>query len=123
MSAKQKRKILLVLRFLPYGSSIAKAAIDVALASAVFDQEVDLLFIGDGVLQLLPDQDGREVGSKSLGRLLSSLPLYDIDHVYADAEAISRFNLDPTNMLLEVRMLSELQIHNLMLQYDHLLGL
>lgn len=123
MTVRGDKKILVVLRRSPYGSSLAKASIDLALAMAVFDQCVDLLFVGDGVLQLVPDQDGSELGTRTIGRLLASLPLYDINHVYADGDALSRFNLDTDNAPVETRILSAQQIHQLMLQYDQLLGL
>ena len=71
----------MVVRHSPYGSSLARASLDVALAAAAFEQPVKLLFMGDGVLQLLPEQDSRAIGQKNIGRLLSSLPLYDIDMV------------------------------------------
>jgi tRNA 2-thiouridine synthesizing protein C len=122
VSANGKKKLLLVLRHSPYGSSLARAAIDVALATAAFDQDVDLLFVGEGVLQLIPDQDGHQLGTKTIGRLLSSLPLYDITHVYADANAISRFSLNVSRSPIETRVLTALQMQQLMQSCDQLLG-
>ena len=46
MTAAPKKTVLIVLRHSPYGSGLAKAALDTALATAAFDQAVDLLFIG-----------------------------------------------------------------------------
>jgi len=94
VGANEKKSILIVLRHSPYGSSLAKASMDVALATAAFSQIVDLLFLGDGVLQLQPDQDSQRLGLKNIGRQLSSLPLYDINCVYVDAEAAARYNMD-----------------------------
>jgi tRNA 2-thiouridine synthesizing protein C len=122
VAARNKKKILLVLRRSPYGSSLARAAIDVALAAAAFDQDVDLLFSGNGVLQLVSNQDGQQLGTKTIGRLLSSLPLHDIDHVYVDADALSRFKTDLSAAPIELRALTALQIQQLMLNYDQLLG-
>jgi tRNA 2-thiouridine synthesizing protein C len=63
------KSILIVLRHSPYGSSLAKASLDVAFAHAAFEQSVDLLFLGDGVLQLLPEQDSQLLGMKNAGIL------------------------------------------------------
>ena len=122
MNAVTKKTVLLVLRHSPYGSGLAKAALDAALASAAFDQAVDLLFIGDGVLQLQPDQDSHTLGVKNMSRQLASLPLYDINHVYVDSEAVARYNMDLSQAPVHTRQLDGPEIHQLMIHYDHLLG-
>jgi len=116
------KTVLLVLRHSPYGSSLAKAAVDVALATAAFSQAIDLLFLGDGVLQLLPGQDSRALGMKNVGRQLASMPLYDINRVYVDAQAVTRYNMDLSRAPIETRALDQEEIHRLMVGYDHLLG-
>ena len=122
MAQAGKKTVLIVLRHSPYGSSLAKASLDVALATAAFEQAVDLLFLGDGVLQLLPDQDSQSLGIKNVGRQLASLPLYDINCVFVDAEAAARYNLDLTKTPFETRVLDQKKMHQLMVGYDHLLG-
>jgi tRNA 2-thiouridine synthesizing protein C len=117
-----KKTVLIVLRHSPYGSSLAKASLDVALATAAFEQAVDLLFLGDGVLQLLPDQDSHSLGIKNVGRQLASFPFYDVNCVYVDAEAVARYNLDLTKAPIETRVLDHKKMHQLMVGYDHLLG-
>ncbi|CAA0119634.1 Intracellular sulfur oxidation protein DsrF [Halioglobus japonicus] len=123
MPGAEKRSVLVVMRHSPYGSSLAKAAVDVALAAGAFDQPVDLLFTGDGVLQLFPDQDSHSLGKKNMGRQLASLPMYDIDRVYVDAEAASRYNLDTATSPVEAKLLDPREMRQLMVGYDHLLGL
>ena len=122
MADPAKKSVLIVLRRSPYGSSLAKVSLDVALATAAFEQPVDLLFLGDGVLQLQADQDSQSLGIKNRGRQLASLPLYDINCVYVDAEASARYNLDLEKAPLETRTLGPEEIHPLMARYDHLLG-
>jgi tRNA 2-thiouridine synthesizing protein C len=61
MSRTDGKRLLVIMRHSPYGSSIARASIDTVLAMAVFEQPVSLLFAGDGALQLLPGQDCEEL--------------------------------------------------------------
>lgn len=122
MSGLAKPKMLVVLRRSPYGSSLAKASIDVALAAAAFEQPVDLLFMGDGVLQLIPDQDSCSIGLKNVGRQLAALPLYDINSVYVDSTAVARYQLDLSRAPVNTCAVDPLEVHTLMLRYDHLLG-
>lgn len=123
MAAVEKKKILIVIRHSPYGSSLAKAAVDVALATAAFDQLVDILFSGEGVLQLMPDQYSHGMERRNIGRQLASLPLYDIDQVYVDAEAAERYQLDTTWAPFRVELVAPQDMHRLMVVHDHLLGL
>src|SRR5262245_44556501 len=122
MAPAGNKTILIVIRHSPYGSSLAKASLDVALANAAFDQAVDLLFLGDGVLQLLPEQDSRMLGIKNIGRQLASLPMYDINSVYVDAGAVARYNIDLSRSPVSTRVLDQVGMHDLMAAYDHLLG-
>ena len=117
-----KKKLLIVIRHSPYGSSLAKAALDLGLAAAAFDQTIDLLFLGDGVLQLLPEQDSHVLGVKNIGRQLASLPLYDIDSVYVEARAARSYHLDLDKAPVPTRALDTQQIQRLLDAADHTLG-
>jgi len=118
----ERKRLLLIIRHSPYGSSLARASLDVALAAAAFDQAISLLFAGDGVLQLLPGQDSGPLGVKNLGRLLASLPLYDIDQVYVDAETARRYQLDLAAAPLPARALEREAMGELIAAHEHLLG-
>ncbi|MCB1695855.1 MAG: sulfurtransferase complex subunit TusC [Halioglobus sp.] len=122
MNATDGKRTLVLIRHSPYGSSLARASVDVALATAAFEQPVNLLFVGDGVLQLLSGQDCEALGVKNLGRLLSSLPLYDIDHVYVDAEAAARYQLDLDAAPVAALPLDPGAMAELVSTHDHLLG-
>ena len=122
MAETQNKRLLLLIRHSPYGSSLARASIDVALAAAAFDQAVSLLFIGDGVLQLLPEQETQAQGVRNLGKLLASLPLYDIEQVFVDAEAAERYKLDLATTPVPTQALDDKAVAQLLLSHDHLLG-
>jgi len=94
----------------------------VALAAAAFELPISLLFAGDGVLQLQAGQECAGIGVRNLGRLLASLPLYDIDYAYADAEAAARYGLDLATAPLPVRALDAGAITELIRGHDHLLA-
>ena len=122
MDQPDGKRLLIVVRRAPYGSSLARTALDTALAAAAFDQPVDLLFLGDGVLQLQAGQDTAALGLKNCGRLLASLPLYDIDKVYADAAAVERYGLPIDQTPVPAELLDHQAMAELMANCDHLLG-
>ena len=117
-----RKSVLVVSRHSPYGSGLARSALDHVLASAAFDQPVSLLFMGDGVLQLLPDQDSQRIGSKSMAKQLSALPLYEVDTLYADSAAAQRLGVDLSAAPAPVQAVTETDIRELLAGHDHVLG-
>lgn len=116
------RPATLVVSRRPPGHSLARSALDTTLALAAFDMPVDLLLLGDGVLQLLPGQDARELGVRNLGKLLDSLPLYDVDTVHVDARAAARFGLTGQALPDYARLVSLEEQRALLSRYRHVLG-
>jgi tRNA 2-thiouridine synthesizing protein C len=94
----------------------------VALAYAAFDQTVALLFLGDGVLQLIAPQHGEKIGQKAHDKQLSALPLYDIETLYVDTEALQARQLNAADLILPVQALSAAQIDALFAAHDVVLG-
>lgn len=87
-----------------------------------FEQDFDLLFLGEGILQLVKDQASDAIGLKNIGRGLSSLPLVDVESVYVEADALARHGLAAQQLVLPVIPLAPAEIHALMCDCDHLLG-
>lgn len=122
MDEVSSKRHLVVMRRSPYGSSLAKASVDLALAMGAFEQEFDLLFLGEGVLQLIKGQDTDGIGLKNIGKTLSSLPLYDVESVFVDAVALSRFGISTEQLVLPAQVLAEEDIQVLLAQCDHLVS-
>jgi len=102
MNAKQ---FLIVCRRAPYGDSFAREALDTAMAAAAFDQRVALLFLGDGVTQLLRAQDAAAIGQKTFEKQLGALPLYDINTIYADQAALEQRHFGADDLSLPAELL------------------
>ena len=122
MGTREKKRWLVLLRRPPYGTNLSKAGLDTALAAAAFDQPVDVLFMGDGVLQLVPQQDGESLGVKTLGKQIASLPMYDIEQVYVDATAARDYAIDLEEVPVAVTPLDDDGIAELIAGADALLG-
>jgi tRNA 2-thiouridine synthesizing protein C len=112
----------MVMRQSPYGSGLARAAVDLALAMGAFEQDFDLLFMGAGVLQLLPQQDSARIGLRNTGRVLSSLPLYDVDTVFADGAALQRHGIEAQELILPATVLNDAELHGFLDAADHLVS-
>lgn len=89
-----------------------------ALASAAFDQKVKLVFLQDGVFQLLGNQQGDLQQRKDIGKTLSVFNLYDIDEVYADSESIEKRRLNAADFAIQVECIDSQRISALIQEAD-----
>lgn len=121
-AAAGRKSILVVSRHAHPGSSLPRSALDTALAAAAFDQPVTLLFLGEGVLQLLPGQDSGAAGVRNLRKVLDSLPLYEIETVYVDAAAAAAFGLQRDALPPQTEWLDAAGMQALLARHDHVLG-
>jgi tRNA 2-thiouridine synthesizing protein C len=88
------KKTLLISRQAPYHSQLARAALDAALAAAVFEQDISLLFMDDGIWQLIGKQQTEATLAKSVEKTLRSLDLYDLEKLYFEPAAAAARGLD-----------------------------
>jgi|TARA_R100000005_G_scaffold96027_1_gene80208 tRNA 2-thiouridine synthesizing protein C len=122
MSVTTEGGVLVVTRHPQPGRSLARAALDTALATAAFDQPVNLLFLGAGVLQLLPQQDSTSVGVRNLRKVIDSMPLYDLERCYVDADAVERFGLTAEDLPCGAVLVGREAQRSLLDSHQHILG-
>ena len=99
------KRILFLLNRSPYGGSYALEAIESILVAGVFDQEVSVLFTGDGLYQLLPEQDGSALGGRTVGKVLGALPEYGVADLFACRPSAERLGLADASLCLPVTWL------------------
>ena len=114
----ERKKILFVMRHAPYGNSLAREGLDALLACAAFEQKVSVLFLHDGVFQLLKNQQNKLIEQKSLEKSLGALPLYDVNELYADQQSLIDRKLSCEQLCLEVEMLTNKQLSELFQRQD-----
>jgi tRNA 2-thiouridine synthesizing protein C len=72
----------------PYGTIYAWESLEVVLIGAAFDQEVSLMFLDDGVYQLVKGQDTGEIGMKNFSPTYRTLGDYEVKNVYVDKDSL-----------------------------------
>lgn len=117
------KKILLISRQAPYGKSTAREAIDIALAASVYDQDIGILFMDDGVFQLLKNQQSQYIDQKNIASILPALSLYGIENVYVHQESLDARTIKANELILdELQLLNNKDVGNLLNQQDQLLS-
>ncbi len=112
------RKILLVVKSPPYGSSTATECLRIATAMIAMDVLPQLLFIDDGVYCLLKEQDPEQIGLQSFHERLKTLA--DLIGLYAAEDSLHRRKLKKTdiNENYNVETVSTEEMANLFLENE-----
>jgi tRNA 2-thiouridine synthesizing protein C len=97
-----------------YGNSLAREALDMALATAAFDQDVSLVFCHDALYQLLITQNTANTESKAHIGVINALPLYDIENIYYLEEDRHDRNIDPQSIFKQAKPLARTELKNLL---------
>jgi tRNA 2-thiouridine synthesizing protein C len=94
-----------------------------ALACAVFEQDVNYVFLDDGVYQLLKGQDGAAILNKTLGNALETLALYGIENAYADQQSLKKRGIDIAALLPGMQLIESDTISKLIENSDTVFNL
>lgn len=117
------KKLLVISRRAPYGTSLAREALDVALAASVYDQDIGILFMDDGVFQLVKDQNPEQIQQKNFSATLPALALYGIENTFAHRESLEERGIANNELILDdIKILTSEDVKNLIDQQDHLLS-
>lgn len=87
------KKFMYVNRRAPYGTIYAWESLEVVLIGAAFDQDVSLAFIGDGVFQLVANQDTANSGFKNFSPTYAALGDYGVTKIYVEQESLEERGL------------------------------
>jgi tRNA 2-thiouridine synthesizing protein C len=116
------KKILLINRQPPYGTNCMREALDVLLMASTFAQDLSVLFLGDGVWQLRTQQDTQLIGAKNFSVIYRALPLYEIEKVYVELEALEKYGLTIADLAIKAEVLTSAQVAELLPQQDCILS-
>jgi tRNA 2-thiouridine synthesizing protein C len=118
-----KSRVTFISRSAPYGNNRANLCLDMALACAVFEQDVNYVFLDDGIYQLLKGQDGAAIQNKTLGNALETLALYGIENVYADQQSLKQRSIDIADLLPGMQLIDSDAVSKLIESSDTVFNL
>ena len=116
------KKFMFVNRKAPYGTIYALESLEVVLITATFDQDVSLVFIDDGVYELVKGQQTKGIGIKNFSPSYRALEGYDIEKLYVDQASLDQRGLSESDLLVPVEVLDDQQMGELMAQQDVILS-
>lgn len=116
------KRILLVCRIAPYGNSLARESLETALAAGSIGAKVSMLFLDEGVWQLVQQQKPEAIGRKNHSAMLSALPLYDIETILVDRDSLTKRCINPAELGDIVQLIDTPQAKEIMADHDVILS-
>lgn len=112
------KKIMHVLRNAPHGTIYTYEGLEMILIMATYDQDISVVFIGDGVYSLKKGQETSAIGIKGFARTFSALDGYDVEKLYVDQLSLEERGLTKDDLVVDVEVLSSENIGMLMKEQD-----
>lgn len=97
--SEANKKFLYVNRKAPYGTVYALESLEVVLIGAAFEQNVELLFMDDGVFQLAKGQNTKGIEMKNFSPTWSALGDYDVTKFYVSRESLEERGLTVDDLM------------------------
>lgn len=116
------KKFMYLNRRAPHGTIYAQECLEVILVGAAFDQDVSIVFMDDGVYQVLKNQDTSAIGTKNFSKTFRALEMYDVENLYVEKESLQARGLAEEDLNVPVEVLSSEQIGRLIEQQDVILS-
>ncbi|MEJ5210762.1 MAG: sulfurtransferase complex subunit TusC [Burkholderiales bacterium] len=116
------KKFMFVNRKAPYGTIYALEGLEVVLISAAFDQDVSLVFLDDGVYQIVKGQHTKAIDVKNFSPTYRALEGYDIEKLYVMKESLEERGLTVDDLLVDVEVLDAAGMAKLMAEQDVVLS-
>ena len=112
------KKIMHVLRHAPHGTIYTYEGLEMILIMATYDQDISVVFIGDGVYALKKGQETSAIGIKGFAKTFSALDGYDVEKLYVDQLSLEERGLTEDDLVVAVEVLSSEKIGSLMKEQD-----
>ena len=106
----------------PHDGIQLQEKLDVILTTAAFDQHVALLFLDDGVFQLIKEQHPEKQGLKNTASIFNALEIYDINEFYTEVESLHERGLKSSHLSLAVQEFYRKDINDLMKKHHILIS-
>jgi tRNA 2-thiouridine synthesizing protein C len=119
---KATKKIGITLRHAPYGNNFAQEALDATLAMSLFGQEITLIFLGDGVFQLLKHQEASAIYQKTFSKQIAAFELYGLERIFVCTQSLAQRAISADSLCIDVHLVEPAKIKKILHEQDTLLS-
>ncbi|GLX80410.1 protein TusC [Thalassotalea insulae] len=107
----------------PFCAPDAKDALDIAMIMGSYEQETHLFFKGDGVWQLVAQQQPAQINVKDFLKTFAAFEFYDLEHLYVCEQSLiergisANFHIDGVKVLAAEPFAEALKQHATILTF------
>lgn len=112
------KSMLIICRQAPWHNILARELVDLALAGGAFELPIGLLFLDEGVWQLVKNQHPDLIEQKDLTANLQALSLFGIDKLLIAQHSLTERNLTLEQLILPTEVIAKEQLVELLTHYD-----
>ena len=110
-------------RTAPYGNNRSSLLMDIALASSVFEQKSNYVFMDDAIYQLLRDQNADRIQAKTFGKAIEAIKLYGIYNIYVVEKSLTERSISLDELVLNPEIINQKQLQKLIRNSQNVISL
>ena len=114
------KKMMFIMQKPPHGAIYPYEGLEFILISGAYEQDLSLLFIGDGIFALKKEQDTSELGIKGFVNTWRTLEGYDIEKIFVDKKSLEQRGLTTDDLIIDVEVIDDNAANKLMNEQDAL---
>ncbi len=122
MDTNKTKNLLFVFDKPPHSSPATKEGLDAILTASAFGQNVTLLLIGDGILQILTNQDPSLLPAKNTASIFQSLEMYGIENIITPSQNLKDKGLSLSDLTIPCEIIDNAQLSKLYATQDQILS-
>ena len=102
--------VAVLMRKAPYGSVYTAEGFRTLMGLAVFEMDISVVFMDDGVYALLENQDPGKLEMKPLGDGFPMLTEFDVDRFFVHDQSLAERGLSTDDLLMDVEVVDGARI-------------
>tara|TARA_B100000427_G_scaffold324044_1_gene328484 strand:- start:606 stop:974 length:369 start_codon:yes stop_codon:yes gene_type:complete len=110
-------------RTAPYGNNRSNLLMDIALASSVFEQKSNYVFMDDAIYQLLRNQNADHIQTKTFGKAIEAIKLYGINNIYVLKKSLTERSVSLDELVLNPEIINQKQLQKLIRNSQNVISL
>ena len=99
--------VAVLMRKAPYGTVYTAEGFRSMMGIGVFEMDISVVFVDDGVYALVKGQNPAALDMKSLGDGFPMLPDFDVTKFYVHDRSLRERGLTPEDLVMEVEVLDD----------------
>lgn len=116
-----ENKVVVLLRKAPYGRVYTAEAFRTIMGIAVFEMDICVIFMDDGVFALVKNQEPEKLDMKPLGDGFPMLKDFNVNRFVVHDQSMADRGLSADNLVMEVEVANSDQIAEILNTYKKVL--